>query len=153
MKQLLDFLPLILFFTIYKISPQVWDIGHYSITIGGIYSATATLLISSIIIYGGLYIKNRYLEKRDVITLNAVLIFGSLTLSFHNDAFIKWKAPVVNWIFAIVLIASQFIGEKPIMQRLLEQIVTLSPRSWIKLNMSWALFFLFLGSIQFMGGI
>jgi intracellular septation protein len=28
-------------------------------------------------------------------------VFGGLTLAFHSETFLKWKAPVVNWLFAL----------------------------------------------------
>ena len=35
------------------------------------------------------------------LTLAACLLFGGMTLAFHSETFLKWKAPVVNWLFAL----------------------------------------------------
>lgn len=63
MKQFIDFIPLLLFFIVFKIDPQVVDIAGHSLTVGGIYSATAMLIISSLVVYGALFISQRKLEK------------------------------------------------------------------------------------------
>ncbi len=63
MKQFIDFIPLLLFFIVFKIDPRVVDIAGHQVTVGGIYSATAMLIISSLVVYGALFIKQRKLEK------------------------------------------------------------------------------------------
>lgn len=63
MKQFIDFIPLLLFFIVFKIDPRVVDIAGHPVTVGGIYSATAMLIISSLVVYGTLFIKQRKLEK------------------------------------------------------------------------------------------
>ncbi|RJX45545.1 hypothetical protein C6380_29670, partial [Pseudomonas syringae pv. actinidiae] len=52
-----------------------------SYTFGGIFSATAMLIISSVVVYGILYIKQRKLEKSQWLTLVACLVFGSLGMT------------------------------------------------------------------------
>jgi intracellular septation protein len=71
------------------------------------------LIISSLVVYGAIFIKQRKLEKSQWLTLVACLVFGSLTLAFHSETFLKWKAPVVNWLFALAFAGSHFIGDKP----------------------------------------
>lgn len=63
MKQFIDFIPLLLFFIVYKIDPRSIDIAGHELTVGGIYSATAVLIISSVVVYGALFISQRKLEK------------------------------------------------------------------------------------------
>ena len=117
MKQFIDFIPLILFFVVYKISPQAVDILGHSFMVGGIFSATAMLIASSIVVYGILYVRQGKLEKSQWLTLIACLVFGSLTLAFHSETFLKWKAPVVNWLFALIFAGSHFIGDRLLIQR------------------------------------
>ena len=147
MKQLFDFLPLILFFIIYKLTPHSFgNIAGYNISIGGIYSATAILIIATTLIYGCQYLIRRTLDKNQLITLFAVLLFGGLTLSFHSDTFIKWKAPVVNWIFGAAFLISSYIGKQPLVKRLMGSAMNLPENLWYRLNISWALFFVLLGT-------
>ncbi|MBU02794.1 MAG: intracellular septation protein A, partial [Halieaceae bacterium] len=46
MRQLLEFLPLVLFFAAYQMDDEVLSIGSWSHTFDGIFSATAVLMVS-----------------------------------------------------------------------------------------------------------
>ncbi|QKF51802.1 septation protein A [Pseudomonas graminis] len=146
MKQFIDFIPLILFFIVYKISPQAVDVLGHSFMVGGIYSATAMLIASSLVVYGVLYVRQGKLEKSQWLTLIACLVFGSLTLAFHSETFLKWKAPVVNWVFALIFAGSHFIGDRLLIQRIMGHALTLPQAVWTKLNIAWIVFFLFCGA-------
>ncbi len=146
MKQLIDFIPLILFFVVYKMDPRVVSLGSSEYELGGPFSATLVLMVASIVIYGSLFLKNRHLEKSHVVTLAAVVLFGGMTLAFHDEAFLKWKAPIVNWVFAVAFLGSQFIGEKTLLERMMGHALTLPDDIWLKMNISWVIFFIFLGS-------
>ena len=146
MKQLIDFIPLIAFLVVYKMDPRMVEIAGNPYELGGPFSATFVLMVTSIVVYGGLYLKNRTLEKSHVITLVAVIGFGGLTLAFHDEAFLKWKAPILNWVFAAAFLGSQFIGKKPLIQRMLGHALTLPDAVWLKMNISWVVFFIFLGA-------
>ena len=146
MKQFIDFIPLLLFFVVYKIEPRVVDFAGHSLTVGGIFSATAMLILSSVVVYGILFIKQRKLEKSQWLTLIACLVFGSLTLAFHSETFLKWKAPVVNWLFAVAFAGSHFIGDKPLIKRIMGHALTLPDAVWTRLNLAWIAFFIFCGA-------
>jgi intracellular septation protein len=145
-KQFIDFIPLVLFFIVYKITPQAVDILGHTFMVGGIFSATAMLIASSIVVYGILYIRQGKLEKSQWLTLIACLVFGSLTLAFHSETFLKWKAPVVNWLFALIFAGSHFIGDRLLIQRIMGHALTLPQAIWVKLNIAWIVFFLFCGA-------
>lgn len=132
MKQWLDFVPLFLFFAAYKLY--------------GIFPATAVLVVATVLIYGGLLIKERTLAKSHVITLVATLAFGSITLLLHDVTWLKWKAPIINWIFAAVFLGSHFIGDKTMIERMLGHAVTVPEPVWRRLNLAWVVFFIFAGS-------
>lgn len=146
MKQLIDFIPLILFFVVYKMDPRMVSLGANDFELGGPFSATLVLMVSSILVYGSLYLKNRELEKSHVVTLAAVMLFGGMTLTFHDEAFLKWKTPIVNWIFAVAFLGSQFIGEKTLLERMMGHAITLPDNIWLKMNISWVIFFILLGA-------
>ena len=146
MKQFIDFIPLLLFFIVYKIEPRIVDIAGHDLSIGGIYSAKAMLIISSVVVYGFLFFKQRKLEKSQWLTLIACLVFGSLTLAFHSETFLKWKAPVVNWLFALAFAGSHFIGDKLLIKRMMGHVLTLPDAVWTRLNLAWIAFFLFCGA-------
>jgi len=92
-KQLMDFIPLILFFIVYKIEPRSIELLGQQVTFGGIFSATAVLIGSSLLVYGALLIFHRRLDKGQWLTLIGCLAFGGLTLALHDETFLKWKAP------------------------------------------------------------
>lgn len=131
MKQLLDFLPLVVFFVFYKL----YDIYVAS---GALIAATGLALVASWILY-------RKLEKMTIFTFVLVAVFGTLTLVFHNDEFIKWKVTVIYTLFALALLFSQLFMEKPLIQSMLGKELQLPQYAWRKLNIAWALFFLACG--------
>ncbi|HGJ5856096.1 septation protein A [Arsenophonus nasoniae] len=127
MRQLLDFIPLIVFFIVYK---KV-DIFYAS---GALMVATALSMLAIYLIY-------KKIEKSSLITLVIVIIFGGLTLIFHSDLFIKWKVTVIYAIFSLALLVSQYFTQKPLIQRMLGKEIHLANEIWYKLNLSWAIFF------------
>jgi intracellular septation protein len=62
--------------------------------------------------------------------------------------FIKWKPSVINWLFGVAFIGSQFIGKQPFIQRMLGSQLELPKAIWRNLNSAWALFFIALGFIN-----
>lgn len=131
MKQFLDFLPLIVFFAFYKL----YDIYVAS---GALIAATALALVFT-------WVKYRKVEKMTLITFIMVAVFGTLTVVFHNDLFIKWKVTVIYTLFALALLISQLVLKKPLVQRMLGKELTLPDRVWNNLNLAWALFSLACG--------
>ncbi len=134
MKFLFDFFPILLFFIAYK----VFDI----------YVATAVAIAASFVQVGWFWLQYRRVEKMHVITLLMITVLGGATLIFHDDTFIKWKVSVVNWLFGIAFLGSQFIGKKPIIQRMMEASVDLAAPIWLRLNLAWALFFISTGFLN-----
>ncbi|WP_038904414.1 septation protein A [Dickeya zeae] len=131
MKQIIDFIPLIVFFVCYKL----YDIYVAS---GALIAATAAALLFSWFIY-------RKIEKMMLLTFLMVAVFGTLTLVFHNDQFIKWKVTIIYTLFATALLFSQFVMKKPLIQRMLGKELVLPEMVWAKLNIAWAIFFLLCG--------
>jgi len=135
MKQLLEFIPLVIFFIVYKMVD--------------IYAATAALMVSMTITFIYSYYKNgKKAEKMQIITLAMILIFGSLTLILHDDAFIKWKVTLVYAVFAIGLLVTQFIFKKPAIKQMLGKEIELPDNIWNNLNLAWAIFFAILGAVN-----
>lgn len=143
---LFDLLPVFLFFIAFK---------YY-----GIYAATWVGILSTLTQVLVYRCSKKKWDKMQLVTLAVFTVFGGMTLYFHNPIFVKWKPTIVFWVFALVLLGSQFIGKKPLMQRLLEgalqnqkqaatQPEVLLPDSVGKiLNLAWILFFLALGSLN-----
>lgn len=135
MKMLFDFFPILLFFVAYKLY--------------NIYVATAVIIGATILQVVWTWLRHRRIENMHLITLAFVVVLGGATLVLHDEMFIKWKPTVVNWIFALVFLGSQFIGGKPIVQRLMEsQVAVTTEKVWLGLNLGWVSFFILMGFIN-----
>lgn len=134
MKFLSDLFPVILFFIAYKL----YDF----------YVATAVIIVATLVQVGYHWVRHRRVEKMHLITLVLVLLFGGLTLYLQDPLFLKWKPTVVNWLFALVFLGSQFIGKRPLVERMMSKSVALPAPVWGRLNLAWTLFFIFMGAIN-----
>jgi len=76
-----------------------------------------------------------------------VLVFGGLTLWFHDDMFIKMKPTIVNVLFAGVLLTGLACG-RSFLKILLGEVFKLNDAGWRILTFRWALFFLFLAVVN-----
>jgi intracellular septation protein len=81
-----------------------------------------------------------------LVTLAVIVVFGGLTLYLHDEQFIKWKPTIINWIFAGVFLASQLVGRKTAVERMLAGNITLPTPIWRRLNLGWVVFFLAMGA-------
>lgn len=120
MKQLLEFIPLILFFVVYKIS--------------GIQAAAITLIIATALQLSILKLKYGNIEKQQLIMGVAVMFFGALTAYFNEVKYLQWKVTIVYGIFALVLLISQFGFKTPLIQKLLGKELELPSAVWNKKN-------------------
>lgn len=136
LKFLYDFLPIIIFF------------GTYKLTNNDIYAATTAAIIATVIHTAIQWFLHKKLENQHIINLVVILLFGGMTLLFQDDAFIKWKVTVINWLFGLVLLGSHFIGKKNIIQRQLDAAIKLPDAIWSRLNFMWVAFFLFCGLLN-----
>jgi intracellular septation protein len=136
---LIDFVPVLLFLIAFKMY------GIYVATTVGIIATAVQVVLTR-------FIRHRF-DKQQVITLIVFVVFGGMTLYFHNPIFIKWKPSIIFWIFGLAFFFSQFIGMKPLAQRMLEGLLegqaTEVPRFvWTRLNIAWTIFFLTLGTVN-----
>ncbi len=113
-----------------------------------IYVATAVLIIACFVQTMGHWALHKRFEKSHLITLVLVSLFGGATLLLQDEMFIKWKPSVINWLFGVAFIGSQFIGKQPIIQRMLGSQLELPKTVWRNLNSAWALFFIILGFLN-----
>ncbi|WP_394209953.1 septation protein A [Enterovibrio calviensis] len=126
MKQLLDFIPLIIFFALYK----MYDI----------YTATGALIVATIIQVILTWVLYKKVEKMQIVTATLVAVFGGMTLFFQDDNFIKWKVTIVYVLFAAGLLVSQIMG-KPLIKSMLGKEITLPDAVWRNINSAWVAFF------------
>ena len=137
MKFITDFLPLILFFTVYKFSnhPQP------------IVMATIYLVVSTIIALIISYIFTGKVAKMPLFSAILLSVFGGLTIFSGNELFIKIKPTLLNLLFAIILFASSLF-KKPILSYLFDGSINMKKEAWISFSYRWAYFFLFLALLN-----
>jgi intracellular septation protein len=131
MKLLFDFFPILLFFVAYKLA--------------GIYVATGVAIAVSAAQVGWGWLRHRRLEKMQLVTLGLLSVFGGLTIALHDPIFVMWKPTIINWLFGGVFLASQWLGDRPLAQRMMGHAVDVPGPVWSRLNLSWSLFFILLG--------
>ena len=152
MKALLDFVPLIIFFYLYKtVDPKNTDhpllqlIGSAGgVNNNNILVATTGLIISMLVVYGALFFMQKFrLDKQQWIVLFMTVIFGGVTLMLSDDFYIKLKAALLNIIFSGAFLLSPYFGKerKPLIKRLFGPIFNLTDAGWINLNFAWAAMF------------
>jgi intracellular septation protein len=134
MKQLLEFIPILLFFVAYKL----YDI----------YIATAVVIGATIIQVAIAWFKYRKVETMQWITLGLVIVFGGATIILHDEQYLKWKFSIIEWLFGVAFLSSHFIGQKTFIERMMSSNLTLPANIWQRLNFSWASFFISIGFIN-----
>jgi intracellular septation protein len=132
MQLLIDFFPIVVFFVAFK----VYDM----------YVATAAIIGAMAIQIAIQWVRTRTVSNMLLISGVLVALFGGATLALRDPIFIQWKPTIVNWLFAIAFLASQFIGEKSIVERLMGEALQLPKRMWTQLNAVWVTNFLVLGT-------
>jgi intracellular septation protein len=148
MKQLAEFVPIALFFIIYQLKGEELVIGDWHYTFDGIFSATAVLIAATVLQVVITFAITREMEKRLLWLLLAVVVFGGATLVFRNQMFIQWKPTIFNWALGLAFGASQFIGEKNLMERTLGGQIHLPKPVWTRLNLLWVSNFLIVGTLN-----
>jgi intracellular septation protein len=132
MKPLLDFLPLLAFFAAYKFRD--------------IYFASAVWIVVASIQYLGFFWYYKKLQRSEWITWIAGLLFCSMTLLFHNESILKWKAPIVSWLLGSIFLMTPWLTGVTVVQKMMEKSVQLNAVQWRNLNYSWVLFFIIAGA-------
>lgn len=169
MKALLDYIPMIVFFYLYKTTDKT-DPTHPLLEFFGLTGsstsnhtlvATLGLMVSMAIVYTGLFVYQKFkFEKTQIFVLLLTLIFGAVTLALKDDFYIRLKAVLINLGFALALFLSPFFlkNKESAIQKLFSPVFKLSDTAWKKLNWVWAGFFVLMASLHaffafvFMGG-
>jgi intracellular septation protein len=138
MQMFWDFLPLIAFFVSFKL--------------GGIYVATLVLIGAALVQLVVHRLRAGSFKPLHLLVSGLAVVLGGATLVLHDQRFIQWKASVLFWILALVCLGSQFIGARPLVERLFEATTevrfTLTAGQWRRLNLLWVLFYALLGALN-----
>jgi len=131
MKFIADFFPIILFFIAYKFY--------------GIFTATAVAIAASAAQVAWMWFRHHRVENMQMVTLGLLVVFGGMTITLRDPIFVMWKPTIVNWLFAVVFLATQFIGDSTLVERMMRHAIDVPGEVWRRLNLMWIGFFLFSG--------
>ncbi|WP_448556630.1 septation protein A [Thalassotalea montiporae] len=134
MQALFEYVPLILFFVVYKF----YDI----------YAATGVLIVGALLHIMYFILTKQKVPAKNWIIFGLIAGFGGLTIFLQDDTFLKWKVTIINGFFAIALLISNYVFKKNLIKQLMAEALELPEKIWAKLNLSWAGFFAFCGALN-----
>lgn len=163
MKLLFDFLPIILFFTTFKVAEgrKDWAAQFASdqfgfMVNGGVVGpneapvllATVVVILATLAQVGWIIARGRKVDTMLWVSLALVTVFGGATIWFHNETFIKWKPSVLYWVMGMTFWLSQLIFRKNLLRALIGEQLSLPAGVWQRLNFMWVAFFAFMGLLN-----
>ena len=135
MKQFVEFIPVALFVVVY-------------FTTRDIYISTGVLMVGVCFQVAFEYFRFGKVDKKTTLIFWVAILFGGATLVFRNQEFIQWKPTIVNWLFAVGLSASQFIGKENLIEKMLSEQVKLPADVWRNLAYGWSIGFFIAGALN-----
>ncbi len=163
MKILFDFLPLILFFGMFKYAEAHVDwaarfaTDHFGFMVSGgvvgieeapVLLATVVVVIATTVQILYLLARRRKIDLMLWITFALVVVLGGATIWFHNATFIKWKPSVLYWAMGLSFWVSQAFFRKNLLQTLIGEQLELPAKVWRRLNFAWIGFFALMGLLN-----
>ena len=134
MKFLLDFGPIVLFFIVYK---------YY-----GLYAAIYAMIASTFVQIMYSRVTTGKFVTSQVLTFALLVVFGGISIVLRDPAFVMWKVSVLYVIFAAVLIGSNYIGSKTLLERMMGKELQLPRNTWVNLTWFWSLGFIIIAIIN-----
>ena len=128
-------------------------LGFFLIRGGGMTSQEALVQATWWLVGGSLLglVVGFVFEKRiapfPLIAGGAALVFGGLTLFFHDVRFVKLKPTVMNSLFGVALLGGLILRKNPL-KLLLGDAVKMPDEGWRKLTLNYGLFFLALAGLN-----
>jgi intracellular septation protein len=113
----------------------------------GIYVATGALMVCVVASLVVSYALLRRVPIMPLVTAVIVVIFGSLTLFFHNETLIKIKPTALYLMFAAALFGGMAL-KKPLLPVLFDAAFSITDEGWRKLTYRWAFFFVALAVLN-----
>lgn len=138
MNQLLEWLPLLMFFAVFKLY--------------GIYYGTGALMIATVGLMFAHRVRTGKFKTMHMVTAAVAVALGAATLLLHDKRFIQWKPTVLFGIAALAFIGSAWFSRRPLARRMLEGVfneeLTVGPRAWLVINALWAAWFALLAGLN-----
>ena len=138
MKLFNEFLPILAFFIAFK----AFDI----------YVATGVAIGITVLQMAWLVFKNKPISKMQIFNGLIILVLGGLTIFLHDKMFIMMKPTILYWGFALALAISMYLFKKNLIEMILGKEIefqsTTPNNIWSKINLSWIIYFAFLGGLN-----
>jgi intracellular septation protein len=148
MLQLLELLPLAIFVLVFRLKGHSLDIATLHYELDGIYSATAALMVATVLQVIIVWLWKRNVEKRLLWLLATVLVMGTATLVLHNPLFLQWKPTIFNWAMAMVLLIGHFVARKNLVHKLIGEQLQLPEHICTRISFVWAAYFIIVGILN-----
>ena len=163
MKLLFDYLPLILFFSVFKWAGHSPEAAHafasehlsafvaggsVSLTQAPILLATVATILATLGQILFLLARRQKIDAMLWVSLAIVTIFGGATIYFNNETFIKWKPTVLYWSLAVSLLFSDYVLKKNLTRVAIDKLFAPPEHVWRRMNNQWAAFFAVLGVLN-----
>ena len=163
MKLLFDFLPIALFFAVFKYaeSQPEWAAAfasqHLGILVSGglvgpaeapVLLATVVVILATLAQVMWLAARRQRIEPMLWVSLALVVVLGGATVWFHSEAFIKWKPTLLYWAMGGTLLLGQLLWRKNLLKAVMGTQMSLPEAVWGRLNWAWSLFFAAMGALN-----
>ncbi|MBX3642383.1 MAG: septation protein A [Rubrivivax sp.] len=163
MKLLFDFLPIALFFAVFKYAESHREAaaafatsqlgfmvsgGTVGPTEAPVLLATVVVIIATLAQVIWLKLRGRRVDAMLWVSLGLVAVLGGATIYFHNETFIKWKPSVLYWAMGLSLWLSPLLFGRNLLRVLLGEQMELPDRVWHRLNFAWVAFFALMGLLN-----
>ena len=163
MKILFDFLPIALFFGMFKYAEgeREWAAAlgtewlGFMVAGGVVGPAEAPVLLATVVVILAtmaqivwLKASGRQVDKMLWVSLGLVTLLGGATIYFHSESFIKWKPTVLYWVMGGALLIGQLVFKKNGIRSLMGAQMRLPDAVWLRVNLSWVAFFTAMGFIN-----
>lgn len=163
MKLLFDFLPVALFFVVFKYAEahKAWAASfataHMGFLVSGgtvgereapILLATVMVILATAAQVAYLKLRRREVPKMLWVSLGLIVVLGALTIYLKSETFIKWKPTLLYWAFAAVLALAPLVANRDVLRSVMGGQITLPDGVWRKLTLSWIAFFVAMGVLN-----
>lgn len=163
MKILFDFLPIVLFFGMFKYAEghKDWaastatDWLGFMVSGGVVGPSEAPVLLATVVVIVATLAQILWLKARGKkvdtmlwVSLALVTVLGGATIYFHSENFIKWKPTVLYWVMGSALLVGQLVFKKNGIKSLMGAQMALPDAIWRVVNFSWVGFFAVMGILN-----
>ena len=134
MQTLMEYIPLIAFFIVYKTVDIYWAAGAL---VGGM----ALMMLITMVL-------KKPIKKSTWMLFGFAVVMAGLTIAFHDENFLKWKFTILYGIFGATLLVSRYMMKVNLIKKSMTTNFNLPDTIWDKVNIAWSFFFLFCAGLN-----